>query len=422
MDKQSHHPTPRLAALPLALLALASLLTSWLPARAANDLELVKLVDGLTSPVFVTSAGDGSGRLFVVEKGGTIRIVKDGQLLATPFLDISARVADDGEAGMLSVAFPPNYADDYFFVYYNHKDDIAAPEPTDQGHNEGHDTVVARFRVTADPNVADPASEERILERNQPYVNHNGGLIAFGPDGNLYIGLGDGGDGGDPQNQAQNLGTILGKVLRVAVGATGDYTIPDDNPFRTSAGAKPEIWHYGLRNPWRWSFDRATDDLLIADVGQNKFEEIDYAPAGAAGLNFGWRCKEANSVFNDNPPCTGTLTDPVASYGRTLGQSVTGGYVYRGEAYPTLLGTYFFADFVSGRIWSMTKNGTRWTAPVEELDTGYNISSFGEDEAGELYVVDFNGAVYQLTTTIGQGLSDQMYLPDIRLQSPVSSQ
>jgi glucose/arabinose dehydrogenase len=389
---------------------------SWLPARAANNLELVKIVDGLTSPVFVTHAGDGSGRLFVVEKGGVIRIVKNGQLLATPFLDISARVADDGEAGMLSMAFPPDYAEaGYFFVYYNHKEEVAAPEPIDQGNNAGHDTVVARFRVTTNPDVANPA-EERILVRSQPYVNHNGGLIAFGPDGKFYIGLGDGGSGGDPQNQAQSTNTILGKLLRIEVGATGTYTSPNDNPFAATAGAKAEIWHYGLRNPWRWSFDRATRDLLIADVGQGKFEEIDYAPADQSGLNFGWRCKEANSIFNNDPPCTGTLTDPVAAYGRDVGQSVTGGYVYRGLAYPTLQGTYFYADFVSGRIWSITKDGSRWTAPVQELDTGYNIASFGEDEAGELYVVDLNGAIYQLTTTAPQ-LEDQLYFPTILLRS-----
>ncbi len=418
MHKHIQPRSPRWAALPVALLAIVTILASWLPARAANALELVKLVDGLASPVYITDAGDGSGRLFVVEKGGTVRIVKNGQLLATPFLNISDRVANDGEAGLLSVAFPPNYAEaGYFFVYYNHKNDIATPEAIDQGHNEGHDTVVARFRVTNNPDVADPGSEERILVRNQPYVNHNGGLITFGPDGNFYIGLGDGGDGGDPQNQAQNKGTILGKILRVTVGVTGTYTVPADNPFGSTAGAKPEIWQYGLRNPWRWSFDRANGDLLIADVGQNKFEEIDYAAAGQAGLNFGWRCKEAYSTYNDSPPCTGTLTDPVAAYGRDVGQSVTGGYVYRGQNFPTLRGLYFYADFVSGRIWSMSRNGARWNAPVEELDTGYNIASFGQDSAGELYVVDFGGAVYRLTSAAGQGLSDQVYLPNILLGS-----
>jgi glucose/arabinose dehydrogenase len=416
MDKQLIRYTQR-AALLLALPTLIIFIGSWLPARAANQLELVKYVDGLTSPVFVTHAGDGSGRLFVVEKAGTIRIVKNGQLLSTPFLDISARVGNEGEAGMLSVAFPPNYAETgYFYVYYNHKEDLVGPEPIDQGRNEGHDTVVARFHVTANPDVAEPASEQPILVRNQPYLNHNGGLIAFGPDGNLYIGLGDGGGSGDPQNQAQNAETILGKLLRVTVGATGTYTVPEDNPFATTAGARPEIWHYGLRNPWRWSFDRATGDLLIGDVGEGKLEEIDYVAAGQGGLNFGWRCKEAGAIFNDDPPCTGTLTDPIAAYGRDVGRSVTGGYVYSGRAYPTLRGTYFFADFVTGRIWSMTRDGLHWTTPAEELDTGYNISSFGEDEAGELYVVDINGAIYRLTTTAPK-LEDQLYFPIILLRS-----
>jgi glucose/arabinose dehydrogenase len=408
----------RIFALALGVPALLLAALMWLPARAANDLELVKLVDGLSTPVYVTHAGDGTGRLFVVEKGGVIRIIKNGQVLATPFLDISGRVANNGEAGMLSVAFPPDFsATGYFYVYYNHLQDIARPEPVDAGNNAGFDTVVARFRVTSNPDVADPASEQRILVRNQPYENHNGGLMVFGPDGKLYIGLGDGGSGGDPQNQAQNTSTLLGKMLRIEVSGTVTYTIPADNPFRTTAGAKPEIWHYGLRNPWRWSFDRATGDLLIGDVGQGKFEEINFAAAGESGLNFGWRCKEANSTYNNNPPCTGTLTDPIAAYGRDVGQSVTGGYVYRGKAYPQLLGTYFFADFVTGRIWSMTKEGTRWTTPTLELDTGNSIASFGEDENGELYIVDLGGGIYRLNSTAPQQLEDKLFLPAIQGRS-----
>lgn len=408
----------RTLALALGLPALLIGVLASLPARAAHDLELVKLVDELATPVYVTHAGDGSGRLFVVEQGGVIRIVKNGRLLATPFLDISDRVFNDGEAGLLSAAFSPSYADDgYFYVYYTHRDDIAQPEPIDAGNNFGYDTVVARFHVSSNPDVADPNSEQCILVRNQPYENHNGGLIAFGPDGKLYIGLGDGGSGGDPQNQAQNTGTILGKLLRIEVGGVATYTIPADNPFAATSGAKAEIWHYGFRNPWRWSFDRVTGDLLIGDVGQAGYEEIDYAPAGAAGLNFGWRCKEGNSTYNDNPPCTGALADPIAVYGRDAGRSVTGGYVYRGEAYPTLYGTYFFADFVTGRIWSMNKTGARWTAPVLELDTDYNIASFGEDEDGELYVVDLNGAVYQLTSTAAP-MTDRLFLPAIQGGNP----
>jgi glucose/arabinose dehydrogenase len=399
----------------VSLLALLFLLAANLPAQAASRLELVKVADGFSTPVFVTHAGDGSGRLFVVEKGGVIRIIKNGEVLRTPFLDISSRVANQGEAGLLSVAFPENYEQDgYFFVYYNHVGDLVPPEPSDGGRNGGFDTVVARFQVTSNPDVADPDSEERIFTRNQPYQNHNGGLIAFGPDGKLYIGLGDGGSGGDPQNQAQTLSSTLGKLLRVEVGATGTYTIPADNPLANSTTAKREIWHWGLRNPWRWSFDRSTGDLWIADVGQNAFEEVNFVAEGEGGLNFGWRCKEAFEDFDTDPPCTGTLTDPVASYSHSIGNSITGGYRYRGDAFPQLQGTYLFADFVTGRIWSMTRGSGSWNDPQEELDTNLSISSFGEDEEGELYVVDFGGGnVYRLTATI-EGLRDQLYLPAVQ--------
>ncbi len=399
----------------VSLLSLVFLLAANLPAQAASNLELVKVADGFSTPVFVTHAGDGSGRLFVVEKGGVIRIVKDGEVLSTPFLDISERVADQGEAGLLSVAFPENYQQDgYFFVYYNHEDDLAPPEPSDGGRNGGFDTVVARFRVSNNPDVADPDSEERIFLRNQPYQNHNGGLIDFGPDGKFYIGLGDGGSGGDPQNQAQTLSSTLGKLLRVEVGATGTYTIPADNPFANSTTAKREIWHWGLRNPWRWSFDRTTGDLWIADVGQSAFEEVNFVAEGEGGRNFGWRCKEAFEDFDTNPPCTGTLTDPVAAYSHDLGRSITGGYRYRGDAFPQLQGTYLFADFITGRIWSMTRGNGSWNEPQEELDTNLSISSFGEDEEGELYVVDFgSGTVYRLTAPI-EGLRDLLYLPAVQ--------
>lgn len=381
-------------------------------ARAASGLSFVKVADGFSQPVYVTSAGDGSGRLFVVEKGGTIKIIQAGKVLAQPFLDISDRVANTGEAGLLSVAFPPDYASGgYFFVYYNHKDDIAKPAPTDAGHNEGKDTVIARFRVTSDPNQADPASEQRILVRNQPYINHNGGLIAFGPDGYLYVGLGDGGSGGDPQNQAQNLSTLLGKILRIAVGPQGTYTIPPTNPFVANSGAKGEIWDYGLRNPWRWSFDRVTGDLWIGDVGQAKYEEVDFEPkAHAGGVNYGWRCQEGLHDYNTTPPCTGTLTPPIAEYDHSLGDAITGGYVYRGSAANSVVGQYIYADYGSGRIWSLAPDGNGWTPPRLELDTDYAISSFGEDEAGELYLVDFNGAIYKLAAP-RVSLPEHYYIP-----------
>jgi glucose/arabinose dehydrogenase len=418
LDKSRLHPRSSAAA---GLLALLLLLAASLPAHAADRLKLVKVAEGFSTPVYVTHAGDGSDRLFVVEKGGVIRIIKDGKVLRTPFLDITERVADQSEAGLLSVAFPENYEQDgYFFVYYNHEDDLAPPEPSDGGRNGGFDTVVARFRVTSNPDVADPDSEEQIFLRNQPYQNHNGGLIAFGPDNKLYIGLGDGGSGGDPQNQAQTLSSTLGKMLRIEVGATGTYTIPAGNPFANSTSAKREIWHWGLRNPWRWSFDRSTGDLWIADVGQGSFEEVNFVAKGKGGLNFGWRCKEAFEEFNTTPPCTGALTDPVAAYGRDVGRSVTGGYRYRGAEFPQLQGAYLFGDFATGRIWSLTAGNSGWNDPQEELDTSLSISSFGEDEAGELYVVDIGGAIYQLTAPI-PGLRDLLYLPILHNKSGVQA-
>ena len=348
----------------------------------------------------MTHAGDDSDRLFVVEKGGTVRILQDGASLPAPFLDITDRVGNYGEAGLLGLAFPPDYASTgYFYVSYNHRDPNLVPVPPGEP-NDGYDTVIARFQVTGDPNRADPASEARVLLRNQPYANHNGGLIAFGPDGYLYIGLGDGGSGGDPLNSGQRTDTILGKLLRIAVAATGAYTIPVDNPFVSTPNVPPEIWDLGLRNPWRWSFDRATGDLFIGDVGQNQYEEIDRHPAGQpGGLNFGWRCREGLHAYNDFPPCPGPLTDPIVEYDHSQGVSVTGGYVYRGAVAPQWHGRYFYGDFGSGRIWSIRATGSGWSTPVEEMDTTLNIASFGEDEAGEIYVVDLGGAIYRLVAT-----------------------
>ena len=308
-----------LLAMALGVVALVgwSVLTVMPAAGApAATFGLRQVAQGFAAPVYLTHAGDGSGRLFVVEKGGTIRIIQNGQVLAQPFLDISDRVGNDGEAGLLSIAFPPDYATSgYFFVYYNHADkNLVGPEPEDGGSNGGYDTVVARFRVTTDPNRADKNSEERILVRNQPFTNHNGGLVKFGPDGYLYIGLGDGGSGGDPYDTGQNVNSLLGKMLRISVGASGTYTIPPTNPFVNQPGARGEIWDWGLRNPWRYSFDRQTGDLLIGDVGQSKYEEISLHPAGTpGGLNFGWDCFEGNTVAPDEralhwslcPACAG---------------------------------------------------------------------------------------------------------------------
>lgn len=347
-----------------------------------DDYALRLIAEGLAEPVFLTHAGDA--RLFIVEQPGTIRILENGRLLPEPFLDIRARVNDSAnEQGLLGLAFHPRYAENgFFFVNYT-------------GAN--NETVIARFSVTSDPNRADPASEKVILTIEQPYRNHNGGDLAFGPDGYLYIGMGDGGSAGDPENRAQNLRSLLGKMLRLDVDNGDPYRIPPDNPFVTRVDARPEIWAYGLRNPWRFSFDRATGDLYLADVGQNAYEEVSFQPAGSAGgENYGWRFFEGTHGFKDAADAPPDVVPPIAEYGRDDGCSVTGGYVYRGAALPELNGVYFFGDYCSGLIWSLQRNGSAW---VRETfgDTDFTLSSFGEDAAGELYVLDHRGGgVYRI--------------------------
>lgn len=349
------------------------------------------VAEGFDRPVFLADPGDGSGRLFVVEQGGTVRILRDGVVAPEPFLDLTDRVETEGsEQGLLGLAFDPEYASNgRFFVGYT---------------GLGQTNVVARFQVSAaDPDRADPESENVLLTIEDPYRNHNGGLVLFGPDSHLYVGLGDGGSGGDPEENGQDLGTLLGKILRLDVGGdfpAGEpaYRVPDDNPFVGSEGARPEIWAYGLRNPWRFSFDRETGDLFIGDVGQNAWEEVSFQPASSpGGENYGWNTLEGTHCFPEGEECdpAGTVL-PVAEYGHDSGVSVTGGYVYRGEAVPDLTGVYLYADFGSGLLWGLGRDGGGAWVTSEPVDTGLSISSFAEDAAGELYVTAFDGVVYRI--------------------------
>jgi glucose/arabinose dehydrogenase len=342
---------------------------------------LTVAVSGLAAPVDVTNAGDASGRLFVVEQAGRIRIVRDGGLLDRPFLDIAGRIKSGGEQGLLGLAFHPDYpTDPRFFVDY-----------TDRDGN----TVISSFRVsTADPDQADPDSETILLHIDQPFANHNGGAVVFGPDGMLYIGMGDGGSEGDPQGNGQRLDTLLAKVLRIDVAGTGSgtpYRVPPDNPFLTTAGARPEIWLTGLRNPWRMRFDPATGDLWIGDVGQNAWEEIDVARAGAKGLDYGWNTMEGFHCFDPPDGCDQTgLTLPVAEYGHDLGCAVIGGVVVRGAREGRLDGRYLFGDDCSDRLWEMDPTGDGRREPVVVARIGRTLSSIGVGEDGTVYATSLD--------------------------------
>ena len=342
------------------------------------------VVSGLVHPVYVTHAGDGSGRLFIVEQAGIIRIFKNGSLLTMPFLDISSKVLSGGEQGLLSVAFHPQYSSNgRFFVNY-----------TAIGVGAPYKSVIAEYHVsTTNLDVAD-TSERVLLEVPDLYTNHNGGQNLFGPDGYLYIGLGDEGGAGDPQNNGQNLGTLFGKVLRIDVNGALPYAIPSDNPFLGTAGARGEIWAYGLRNPWRFSFDRCDGRFFLADVGQATWEEVDIIQKGG---NYGWNIMEGPACYVSG--CTPIGLPPVAYYNHTLGDcSITGGYVYRGTASPALTGWYLFGDFCTGRLWGLRETSpNNWTM-TQAAQTGLGISSFGEDQNGEVYIVDYNGgALYRVT-------------------------
>jgi glucose/arabinose dehydrogenase len=357
------------------------------PAELA--VRLKEVARGLDAPLFLASPPGDQTRAFVVEQGGRIRIIRNDALLPTPFLDISSRIASGGERGLLGLAFHPQYATNgRFVVYYT---------------NTAGDIRIASYKVSANPEVADPASEQILLAVPHPsFSNHNGGMVTFGPDGRLYAGIGDGGSGGDPNGNGQNRNTLLAKLVRLDVNAAGQASVPSDNPFVGQSGMRPEIWSYGLRNPWRFSFDRLTGDLYIGDVGQNAREEIDVSrgPSNMGrGLDFGWNIMEGTSCFSPSSGCNRTgLTLPVLDYGHGDGCSVTGGYVYRGSLVPALRGMYFYGDYCSGWVRSFVLTGGQVAQRLDwaALRPGGQITSFGEDAAGELYIIVASGSVFRI--------------------------
>ncbi len=344
-------------------------------------------ISGLGHITNIVAPDDGSGRLFVTDQVGIIRIVRNGAVAPKPALDIRARVGSVGnEQGLLGLAFPVDFASKQrAYLYYT---DLKGT------------SRVFRIRVSAgDPDVFDPATLQPVLSIAQPYANHNGGQLAFGPDGYLYLGFGDGGGAGDPGNRAQNLRVLLGKILRIDVESHPDspgYRVPADNPFVRRAGARHEIWAYGLRNPWRFSFDSATGDLWIGDVGQNKYEEVDYVRAGSKrGLDFGWSLYEGNHLYKAKSKKAG-FTWPVSEYAHPYGECVTGGYVYHGSAYPAEQGLYVFGDYVTGKLFTLKRSASGWTRRLVAT-TPWGITSFGVDGSGELWAADRNtGSIHLL--------------------------
>jgi len=380
--------------------ACAGVLVLLAPPAKALQLATTRVASGLSLPLYVTSPPGDFERLFIVEQvSAKIKILKNGVVLSTPFLNLDPRVGNGGgEQGLLGMAFHLNYAQNgYFYVNYT---------------NNSGNTVIARYSVTSNPDSADYNSEYILLQIAQPYSNHNGGNLQFGPDGYLWIGTGDGGSAYDPGNRAQNGMELLGKMLRLNVNSGSPYGIPPDNPFVSTPGMLPEIWALGLRNPWRYAFDRLTGDLYIADVGQYQWEEIDFQPAGQGGQNYGWRVWEGNHLtgYTGLSTIVPTVTPPIYEYPHSSGAcSVTGGYVYRGGAIPQLQGTYFFADYCNDQIWSFKyvsgsvteyQNRTAELAPGSGLSIG-SISSFGEDAAGEMYICDLSGGeVFKIVASV----------------------
>jgi len=376
----------------LALAALAWSATAPLTAFAAGGVSLGHITDGLLNPTQITNAHDGTNRLFIVEQRGTIRVIQDGVLQPGYFMNIAGKV-DDGarERGLLGLAFDPHFATNRrLYVYYT---------------RNGGDIVVSRFTTNAArTDVIESTARPMLLIEHSAQSNHNGGAMAFGPNGLLYIGVGDGGGAGDPRNNAQNKGRLLGKIMRINVNGTGHgpfghYSVPRSNPFYGSKPGLEVIWDYGVRNPWRISFDRGTGKLFIADVGQNRFEEIDREKAGfLGGRNYGWNAMEGMHCYTPSKCPLAGDTLPNAEYSHDDGNcSITGGYVYRGPTQTALVGLYVFADYCSGRIWTIPNNGQAVNTPETlRADTDLNITSFGESENGELYAVTGAGGVYQV--------------------------
>jgi glucose/arabinose dehydrogenase len=365
------------------ILAICFFVTHHVSGQGANT--LIPFASGLSKIVGITNAGDN--RLFVVGQRGTINIVSsDGIVSSQPFLDISDRVVYGSEQGLLGVAFHPQYkTNGYFFVNYIGK---------------GDSTHISRFKSNpGNQNLADSQTELKLMTIAQPFSNHNGGDLCFGPDGYLYIGLGDGGSGGDPGNRAQNPKQFLGKMLRIDVDNGNPYSIPVSNPYYSSTTVLPEIWAVGLRNPWRFSFDRLTGDLWIADVGQNAVEEVNFQPADSkGGENYGWRCYEGNQAYNSSGCVPNTVfTFPAYAYPQDEECSVTGGYVYRGSASSPFYGKYFFTDYCSDRIWTLHKVGDIWIKEDFGRFAGNNFTTFGEDASGQLYIAGmYSGKIFRI--------------------------
>jgi glucose/arabinose dehydrogenase len=333
--------------------------------------------------VDIANAGDGSGRLFLVEQLGRIFIMENGVDLDTPFLNITNKVMAQDEQGLLSLAFAPDFkTSGYFYIWYT---------------ANGGGTFLARFKVSEDPNVADPLSQEIILSVSQPFANHNGGRLQFGPDGMLYLGLGDGGGSGDLDDNAQNGNTLLGKLIRIDVDPMhGTYAIPVDNPFASSGSVRNEIWALGLRNPWRISFDRETGDLYIADVGQNRTEEVSFQPGNSTGgENYGWNTMEGSNCVVGGCNTAGLIL-PVSEYDHDDGCAISGGEVYRGKAYPNLIGMYLYGDFCSGKIWGLSRNGNQWSTQLL-VDTSFLITTFGQGEDRSVYVAHRSDGIYLIS-------------------------